>query len=348
MSHRDRLLTAVARGSNSASGLIGRPRLNILVFHRVHAQSDPLFPGEVDAVRFDRMMSAVSEVFQVMPLRTAVQHLASSTLPRSALAITFDDGYADNAEIALPILKRHGLPATFYVATGFLDGGRMWNDTVIECFRHTNRPTVDLTAMGLGVVPTETPAQKRAGIDCTIPIVKYVDLKARQESLQMLHDACGRPPLSDRLMMTRSQVVSLHSAGMEVGAHTVNHPILTTLPDDAAEQELLTGKLELERIIQASVRALAYPNGKPGRDYDARHVAMARSLGFESAVTTSVGVSRYGDDVLQLPRFTPWDRSMSKWLARLLLNQRHVKFETAQAACSSQSDRIQLSGDQDA
>ena len=112
-----------------------RARLTVLIFHRVHPGQDAMFPGEMHAATFRERMGWVREWFNVLPLDEAVAALARGTLPARALAITFDDGYADNFTVALPILQQLGLPATFFIATGFLDGGRMWNDTVIEAMR---------------------------------------------------------------------------------------------------------------------------------------------------------------------------------------------------------------------
>ncbi|MEO6562308.1 MAG: polysaccharide deacetylase family protein, partial [Nitrosospira sp.] len=92
-------------------------RLSILIYHRVLPQQDPLFPDEGDAETFDQQMRQIAACFRVIPLRDAVQGLRQGKLPSRAACITFDDGYADNAEIALPILQKHGIPATFFVAT---------------------------------------------------------------------------------------------------------------------------------------------------------------------------------------------------------------------------------------
>ena len=129
-------------------------------------------------------------------------------------------------------------------------------------------------------------------------------------------------------MMRSEQVLELHRAGMEIGAHTVNHPILNALPDPQAREEIATGRAELEALIGAPVRTLAYPNGGPDRDYGQRHATMALEMGFDAAVTTAVGVSRAGDDVFQLPRFTPWDEQVPRWLMRLVANQRNTRFKT--------------------
>ena len=327
------MLCLAARAALTAAAPRADARLSILIFHRVLARPDPLFPNEVDAARFDRMMAAVRRTFHVLPLAQAAARLRDGSLPPRAMSITFDDGYADNEAIALPVLQRHQLPATFFVSTGFLDGGRMWNDTVIECLRHTDRDTIDLECLGLGRVDTASLAHRRAAIARVIPLIKYMDLQAREAALQALHVACHKPVLSRVLMMQRAQVQALHGAGMEIGAHTVNHPILTALADTVARQELASGRDQLQQMIDAPVQSLAYPNGGPDTDYDRRHVSMARDCGFEQAVSTAAGVSRTGDDVLQLPRFTPWDPGLARWMTRLVMNQRKIRFKVASVPC---------------
>ena len=121
-------------------------RWSILIFHRVLSQPDPLFPGEQDARRFNETLSWVERWFRVLPLDEAVSGLRNGTLPARAAAITFDDGYADNATNALPILQRHKMAATFFIATSFMDGGRMWNDSIIEAVRGCRAKVLPWTA----------------------------------------------------------------------------------------------------------------------------------------------------------------------------------------------------------
>ena len=112
-----------------------RARLSILIYHRVLPEPDGLFPDVPDLKRFEQELHWISRWFHVLPLDEAAARLEAGSLPPRAAAITFDDGYADNATVALPALQRAGLSATFFIATSFLDGGRMWNDTVIESVR---------------------------------------------------------------------------------------------------------------------------------------------------------------------------------------------------------------------
>lgn len=301
----------------SAGGL--RNRLSILIYHRVLAQQDLLFPEESHAEIFDQQMELLATVFRVMPLNEAIEGLRSGKLPSRVACITFDDGYADNAEIALPILKRHGLPATFFVATGFLDGGRMFNDTVIELIRRAPGDTIDLGSIGLGQFPVETSAQRRQTIFQLLDKLKYLPLEERQSMVEAIL-ALVPVDLPRNLMMTASQVRELHSAGMEIGGHTVSHPILTQMENSAACADIATGKEMLEDIICAPVRFFAYPNGKPGTDYLPDHVRMVRKLGFDAAVSTAPGAASKSSDVYQLPRFTPWDRGAVRFTLRMAQN----------------------------
>jgi peptidoglycan/xylan/chitin deacetylase (PgdA/CDA1 family) len=320
LSFGGRAAATAGRWATQVASQVGGPRLSILIFHRVLSQPDPLFPGEFDAARFELLMAGVAKSFDVLPLDQAVQKLAGGDLPARALAITFDDGYADNHDIALPILQRLGLTATVYVSTGFLDGGRMWNDSVIECLRHTQRDALDLSAWGLGKLPTTTALQRRAAIEALLPIIKYKAPAERDIDIKRLHKLCGEPDLSNRLMMRSDDVRALHRAGIGIGAHTVHHPILCSLPDAQAEQEIARSRERLQDIVQAPVTQFAYPNGKHGRDYDDRHAAMCRKLGFSAAVATTQGVSRTGDDLFHLRRFTPWHQSPTRWSAGLVMH----------------------------
>ncbi|MGH7178223.1 MAG: polysaccharide deacetylase family protein [Tepidisphaeraceae bacterium] len=294
-------------------------RLSILIFHRVRAEADPLFPEELDALRFERFGRLVKSWFQVLALDEAVRRLAAGTLPACALSITFDDGYADNCTIALPILRRLGLPASFFIAVGYLDGGRMWNDTVIESVRRHQRDQLDLARLGLGSYPTDAPVARRNSIDQLIARLKHLLPIEREQAANAIAEAAG-VELPRDLMMTPDQVRELRRAGMGIGAHTVSHPILSRVSDDVARSEIAEGKARLEAAIGEPIELFAYPNGKPDVDYKPVHVRMARDLGFKAALTTAPGAARAGDDPYQLPRFTPWARQSWRQLVQFLGN----------------------------
>ncbi|MFC0134197.1 carbohydrate esterase family protein [Massilia eurypsychrophila] len=288
--------------------------LSILIYHRVLAGPDRLFPEQVDARRVEQHMQLVHRWFRVMPLTEAVRRLAERSLPPRAACITFVDGYADSAEVALPILRRHGVNATFFVASGFLDGGCMWNDAVIEAVRNAPGDRIDLGRAGFGILDIGCPVRRRAVIDMLIAALKYLPPEERIERVKRM--AQRFTPT----MLSSDQLIALHRAGMEIGAHTISHPILASISNAAARAEIAGGRARLQDIIQAEVKMFAYPNGRPGHDFEERHAAMLRSQGFAGAVTTAWGAARAGSDPFYLPRFTPWDRGAGRFLLRMARN----------------------------
>ena len=296
-----------------------RGLLSVLIFHRVLPQVDAFFPEEQDARRFDEVLSWVGRWFQVMPLDEAVLRLGNGSLPARAAAITFDDGYADNATHALPILLHHGMVATFFVATGFLDGGRMWNDSIIEAVRAHRSKVLDLRDIGLGNHPLESNDQRRMAIASLLGQIKYLEPARRREAVAFVKETVG-VALPENLMMSSKQVVQLHQAGMQIGAHTCTHPILACLCEAQALHEIRGSKLALESLLDAPVNLFAYPNGQPGKDYHAEHVRMVQQAGFIGAVSTAPGAAAMHSDVYQLPRFSPWDGSAVRYGLRMLSN----------------------------
>ena len=298
-------------------------RLSILIFHRVLAARDELFPDVPDAAAFDRIVGWLASWFNILPLDRACAMLSEHTLPERAAAITFDDGYADNHDVALPVLRRHRACATFFVATGYLDGGQMWNDTVIEAARAFDGARLDLTELSLGAHPMTSVEDRRRAIDAIIRALKYRAPPERRRQSDAIARIAGAQP-APGLMMTTAQVIGLHKAGMQIGAHTVSHPILAAIPDDEAREEIAGSRRHLELALGERVGLFAYPNGKPGVDYLDQHVAMVRSLGFDAAVSTAPGAAAAETDPMQLPRFTPWDRGRFAFGARLGLNVRRA------------------------
>jgi peptidoglycan/xylan/chitin deacetylase (PgdA/CDA1 family) len=276
-------------------------RLSILIYHRVLPRRDPMLPGVPDQRQFARHMAVLRRLFRVLPLSHAVRLLQNDALPARAACITFDDGYADNVEVALPVLRSLGLNACFFIASGYLDGGCMWNDEVIE---------------GVRVASLPSGTERAATAEALLARLKYMPFAERQALARAF-----APPRQPALMMSSAQLRQLHGSGMEIGAHTVSHPILRTQDDQTALADIVNGKSALESIIGAPVTMFAYPNGKPGVDFDQRHTDMVKACGFVAAVTTAAGAASASTDLYQLPRFTPWEADRPRFLLRLLENR---------------------------
>lgn len=297
-----------------------RQALSILIFHRVLPRRDPLRPGEPSVEDFDWFMSYLAGHFKVLPLTQAVDLLRTGTLPRWACCITFDDGYADNLTMAQPVLEKYRLPATVFIATGYLDGGRMFNDAVIDAVALTRRQELDLRHIELGQHAIATLQDRQSAIISIIRQLKYRVPERRNRDVANIIECAECGDLPTDIMLTSRQVAELSASGVEIGGHTVNHPILTSVKDDVASYEIAAGKRRLEELTGKSIRTFAYPNGRPCQDYAARHVAIVKEIGFDLAVTTSHGTSSRESDVFQLPRFTPWGNSALKWGGMLARN----------------------------
>lgn len=293
--------------------------LAILIYHRVLPRPDSFLRGIPDADQFNNILGLLAAHFNVLPLGEAIERLQSEDLPPRAVCISFDDGYADNVEIALPILQCHELPATFFVATGYLDGGVMWNDIVLETMRKAPGSTIDLSPIGFDNYPIKTMQDRYTVAEAVIRKIKYLSPDVRQKTLDKLQKALP-VEMNRQLMMSTGQLQKLHKAGMMIGGHTVSHPILSSQDQDAACWEIKEGKRILESLIDHSVDYFAYPNGRPGEDYTYEHVQLVKDCGYKGAVTTAWGAVSEEDDLFQLPRFTPWDRGLSRYMLRLVLN----------------------------
>jgi peptidoglycan/xylan/chitin deacetylase (PgdA/CDA1 family) len=327
------LRSLVIRGAEAGTRLAGgRNRLLIISYHRVLDAPDPMYPGGTAVAGFRAHMQILGEDFNVIALGEARARLFAGDLPPRALAITFDDGYADNYRNALPVLLEHGLPATFFITTGYLDGGVMFNDCVIEACRHAPAGQWDTRTPELGMVRVPESVSRTALADELIARIKYLECGRRRECAWRLLESV--PAASPRdLMMTSEQVCRLHSAGMEIGAHTRNHPILRLLDPDSAEREVVEGRSDLEAIIGQSVDIFAYPNGRPGSDYGVREVAILKRLGFRVAVTTAWGYADRNHDPLQLPRVGVWASRPWKVAGSLAWARLSARGDSCEAAC---------------
>jgi peptidoglycan/xylan/chitin deacetylase (PgdA/CDA1 family) len=299
-----------------ASGIGKQKKLFILIYHRVLDQADFMRPGEVDKRTFTWHMQLLAKHFNVLSLEDALQRMQTDLLPPRAVCITFDDGYADNYTNALPILQQFNLKATFFIASGFLDGGRMWNDTVIEAVRNNESSTLNLNEIGLGEFHTSNQNQKCQAAHDIIQKIKHLTFDERSRYVEYI--ATRSQNLPNDLMITSVQLKKLHESGMEIGGHTVNHPILAKLDEQSVAAEIIENKNFLENLLKNKIRYFAYPNGKLEKDYTLEHVGIVKQHGYQAALTTNWGINSHKSDRWQLLRYTPWDNSPFRFMLRLV------------------------------
>jgi phosphatidylinositol alpha-1,6-mannosyltransferase len=310
-------------------------RLTVLLFHKIPRIADPLTPDEPVLSQFERTLDFLSRNARVLTLSEAVSGLAHGKLPRRAVAITFDDGYDDWLHTVSPALRKRNLPATFFITTGQLDGAALWHERIIAAVRALPDTGARLP-YGFGSYNNLGSQQERIKLVAELQErLKYAPMSERMGAIEMLEaQASISPEWPQRF--GREAVRELHSQGFEIGGHTISHPILNECSDEEALREIGGCKEELESIIGGKVNSFAYPNGRPVKDYQARHVAMVKACGYRAAVATSGGAAKRSSDVFQLPRFTPWGQTeerMALQLARnLLATEKHVRFVPAAPA----------------
>lgn len=293
--------------------------LTILAWHNITAS--PFFYGGPDA--FARQLRLIRRLGTPVALGPAIDALRNGgPLPRRAVAITFDDGYRDNVEVALPILRELGIPATFFLVPGYLSRtSRCWWETVAWALGRTRESGVEWR----GRVLSMPDAPRRRAVASTI----CADLKHETQIVRdrMITD------LIDQLRPVGSQdeVAELFmdwdgarrlARHMEIGSHTCEHPILSL--ESAADQrlDLECSRDQLQSGLDVSVDLLAYPNGSAD-DYDDVTVAAAMDAGYSGAVTTIEGVNGRTTPAYELRRFVfgpRWDAGTIGFLSRIFLS----------------------------
>ena len=309
----------------------------VLCYHRIAEPEVDPWGLCVSPQHFDAHLAALRRWGPVFSLAEVAHALRAGRLPRRAAVVTFDDGYADNLHAALPLLERHGVPATFFVATGMLGGMReFWWDELERLVLRAVLP--DPLRLEIGAEthewatgePAPTPPMWRAWEAPPSPrhalyYALWAMLIERTEeertaalaALRTLIPSHAEARPSHRTMTEEEVVTLARSPLVEVGAHTVTHPALPTLEPARQREEVAESKGMLEALLGRSVMAFAYPYGRGGAD--AR--AAVAEAGFASACTTEHEPLRAGADSLAVPRFQVLDsdgEALARWLTALL------------------------------
>jgi peptidoglycan/xylan/chitin deacetylase (PgdA/CDA1 family) len=192
-------------------------------------------------------------------------------LPRNPVHITFDDGYLDNHDVVLPLLQRHGLKATFFITTSYLEERRLfWWDRINLLVKTSRKEVLELDYPRAMKLPIAGPAERNAAIRALSRVIKdHYDLDL-ERFLEAVATAAGvalsreeERRRADSLLMTWDHVRALRRAGMDVQSHTMTHRVLQTLSPKALAYELTSSKKALEAVLDEPVRSISYPVGKP-------------------------------------------------------------------------------------
>jgi peptidoglycan/xylan/chitin deacetylase (PgdA/CDA1 family) len=305
------------RALSRAAGYARRaPAFPILTYHRVNDDRDPFFPAVPTEV-FDRHMDFVARTYRVLTVEECVERMRVHTLPRNALALTFDDGYRDNLTHAAPILARHGLPATIFLATGFIGTAEVpWFDRVAMAMKLTSAQSFVAPSgerMGLAGEADRSRALKRT----LATLKRRPDDDLRRAVDRLLEDLGVTDQRSFKnWMLSWDDVHALAGLGFSIGAHTVNHPILSRVGRRRARTEIVGSRTMIESACGRAPAAFAYPNGASD-DYTAAVIRLVRDAGFRYAVTTRFGINTSATSPWELRRGGPWEHDVSIFALKL-------------------------------
>ena len=321
-----RLIANVFELKKTANGNLGFPSIKrrrstsaqILVYHRVNDENDPIFPG-VPIRAFAKQMEYVAEHYTVCSLSETVERIRSDDVPAELLTITFDDGYRDNYENAFPILSRLSLPATVFLATGAIDSGRMlWHDRVFSALRGTQAKALEKFFNNEQTFSLNTPGEKRLALMEVLKFLWSLDDRDRSLWVERLVNnlRIDESVACDGLMLGWDDIRAMSKHRVSFGAHTVTHPILSKLPPCQLQREIRESKETIESNLNMPVKHFAYPVGRR-EDFTEDVKNELREAGFECAVTTIFGANDSKQDLFELRRATPWDHDIDAFALRL-------------------------------
>ena len=278
-------------------------RLLVLAWHNV----DPTWcfpaPGGAGARGLERQLAFLARRCNVVPLADALRALdRDDPLPPRAVALTFDDGYADQLELAAPMLARLGLPATFFLVPGLLDGtARPWWELLAWTFARSSRDSVVWEGRTLGL---RDDGQRPSALAIVLEGLKRRDQMARDAALDELSERCAPDGKLEEhaSFLDWDGARQLARLGFTVASHSLHHAILAEEPTSAQERDLTLSRRRLKEELEAPVNLLAYPNGKQP-DYSRATIAAARGAGYSHALTTLEGWNQPTTAPFEIRRF---------------------------------------------
>ena len=289
------------------------PGTLILLYHRVaELRLDPLLLS-VTPTHFEEHLQVLSRVTKPLSLRTLVRSLQSNQVTPHGVVVTFDDGAADNLHNAKPLLERYNIPATVFVATEYSKGERefWWDELERLLLAPAELPQslnlkLNGTSLNWNANNSREQLYQQLGDSLRLlPSAKRFDILGE---LQQWSGLVATPRQSHRAL-SHEEIRQLADGGLvEIGAHTVTHPVLSAIPPAQQQEEISESKVQLEQILNQPVVSFAYPYGTRD-DYNRDSVEIVKQTKFSCACSNFKGVVQPRTSLYELPRFVvrDWD-----------------------------------------
>jgi len=298
------------------------PSVAVLRYHSI--REDPklheqYLTGIVHSLaRFEEHMRIVASEYTPVSLDDIVAFAEGRTaIPRRAVAVTFDDGFADNLEVAAPVMNRHGIKAAVFVSVGFVEAREtLWFLRIRNAF-NTSTVATWPGVRGDGKYDFSLPAERyQAFLEASRACAQMTG--ERQESLvSSMEQRLGTAPLRPerKIMLTWDDIRELQSQGHIVGSHTMSHPNVAHVGHEELVRELVESKRRLEEETQVPILHCSFPKPILAPYFTEETIKEVQNAGYRTAVTCEPGTFRLGDDLLRITRFAVPDNGVDlRWL----------------------------------
>ncbi|MBN2366700.1 MAG: polysaccharide deacetylase family protein [Calditrichaeota bacterium] len=291
----------------------------ILVYHRILPYDDPFAIGVVTVNNFKKQIEYLKKKFRIISLNKLVEEVKKGSIKPNSLCITFDDGYLDNFLYAFPILKKYDIPATIFLTTDTIGTANLlWFDKVIQIIKRTNIHQINFLNHEFDL--TDFNSKKKSWKNILELLKKYPP-DERDEYIEVLKDSCKIFEFDKvRIMLNWEEIKDMFKSGMNFGAHTKSHPILTTIDIEKIKNEVLESRLIIENNLDCEITNFAYPNGGI-KDFNTSCKVILKKYKFKSAVTTIGTRNSINQDLFELSRFLPWDKNNYAFIGRIIIEK---------------------------
>ncbi len=297
-------------------------RLLVLCYHNV--EPTWCFPARqgAGARGLERQLRTVRRLANVVPLASALEDLTKGRpLPPRAVALTFDDGYRDNLTLALPMLERLGLPATFFLVPGLLSNTAMpWWEVVSWAVMNSSREQFEWDDRRW---PLSSQAERKRTLSELQRSLKRRDRSDRDSVVESLAGELrptGTRPSAESMFLNWDEARQLGSRGIAIGSHTCNHAILAQEDGEVQRRDLALSRRRLQDELSVAADVLAYPNGTAA-DYNDHTLVAAQEAGHSAALTTREGFNYQDTPPLELRRVVMYPE---RGLTELAMNLRYA------------------------
>ncbi len=300
-------------GCDAAFRYVNHKKVLIVVYHGISANGNKFQPFTLlPSTDFERHITFLKKHYTILSLKEIVYLMnQKKKLPPRVAVITFDDGYYNNLTHALPILQKHQVPVTIFLTTGYIGTTKLLplDRAYLICRYSRELKSQTRPEIGLESLSFNNELERENSFSKLVNVLKKIPTDDQKLYLDSLEQELHVPDFEkdksiyqDFKLMSWEEVLKLKRSGLvDFGSHTVSHEILTNVPDQIAEKEIIDSKTILEEKLNEPISFFAYPNGRQ-IDFNSQHIHLLCKYGYSAAVTTIPALNSHKENIYTLKR----------------------------------------------